>query len=413
MTSAMIWSRSTLPNDLTVLMFPRPNTNTTKLSVAVKYGSNQESAEIAGVAHFIEHMLAGGSTRRIQLSRSVENSGGILDFFTQHESMQSTMDILPEHLTEASSVLSDLLFSGDFEEEKFSLERKIILNELAEAEDDPAEKIDELMLSSLFKNHPIKRPVGGFPKTIKQLTLNQLCYAHKTNYVPQNMILILAGNFNVKTAGLVFEKFEDASGSEDFSLNTNLAESAKPTSLVIKKKTGITQIYLSIGARTVFSTHPDAATLDLISTVLSGGTSSRLFVELREKHALTYNVNANHNKGVDFGYFNVNCAVENKNLSKAEALILKELSKLRKTKVPPEELERSKNLIVAEILREMDNPQEACEILAYLEMQFKSERALTDYIDKIRAVSSENILEAANTYLKADCLATVRLEPTK
>jgi predicted Zn-dependent peptidase len=413
MTPAMFWSRCKLQNGLTVLLFPRPTANTTQLSIAVEYGSNQENAEIAGVAHFIEHMIAGGSERRIQLSRSVENSGGILNFFTQHESMQSTMDILPEQLTEASNILSDLLFSVDFEEEKFGLERKIILNELEEAEDDPAERIDELLLSSLFKNHPIKRPVGGFPKTIKQLTLNQLSDAHKTNYVPQNMILILTGNFNEKTAELVLEKFGGVSCSENFSQKTNWAENAKPKSLVVKKKAGITQTYLSIGARTVFSSHPDAATLDLISTVLSGGTSSRLFVELREKNALTYSVNATHNKGVDFGYFNVDCAVENKNLAKAEELILKELSTLRTTKVPLEELERSKNLIVAEILREMDNPQEACEILAYLEMQYKSERALTDYIAKIKAVSSDNILEAAKTYLKADCLATVRLEPTK
>jgi len=237
--------------------------------------------------------------------------------------------------------------------------------------------------------------------------------AHRTNYVPQNMILILTGNFNEKTAGIVLEKFGGRNRSENFSRKTNQAEAAKPKSLVVKKKSGITQTYLSIGARTVFSSHQDAATLDLISSVLSGGTSSRLFVELREKNALTYNVNANHHKGVDFGYFNVDCAVENKNLVKAEELILKELSKLRTEKVPPDELERSKNLIVAESLREMDNPQEACEILAYLEMQFKSERALVDYIANVRAVSSENILDAANTYLTEDCLATARLEPKK
>ncbi len=174
MTTAMFWRRNILPNGLRVLLFPRQSANTTQLSIAVEYGSNQEPEEIAGVAHFLEHMLAGGSTKRIQLSRSIENSGGILDFYTDHEHMMSTMDILPEELTEASFVISELLFNMDFEEEKFKQERKIILNELAEASDDPTERIEELLLKSLFKEHPVKRPVGGFPKTVKHLTLDQL-----------------------------------------------------------------------------------------------------------------------------------------------------------------------------------------------------------------------------------------------
>src|SRR5664280_1724182 len=91
MTTAMFWRRKVLSNGLTVLQFPRESANTTQLSVAVEYGSNQEPAEIAGVAHFLEHMLAGGSEKRIQLSRSIENSGGILDFYTDHEHMMSCL----------------------------------------------------------------------------------------------------------------------------------------------------------------------------------------------------------------------------------------------------------------------------------------------------------------------------------
>jgi predicted Zn-dependent peptidase len=188
-------------------------------------------------------------------------------------------------------------------------------------------------------------------------------------------------------------------------------ETGTPEPLVIKRKSGMTQSYLRIGARTVCSNHKDAATLDLISALLSAGTSSRLFVELRENNALTYDVNSEHNKGLDFGYFSIDCAVKDKNLVKAKDLILKELSKLKMEKVPTGELERNKNLITAEILRGMDNPHELSEILAYMEIQFKSENSLIDYVDKIKAVSAENILDAANTYLQEDCLSTVILKP--
>ena len=413
MTAAISWRRNALPNGLTILLFPRRSSNTTQLSVAVEYGSNQEPEENAGVAHFLEHMVAGGSTKRIQLSRSIENSGGILDLYTDHEHMMSTMDFLPEKTAEASSILSQLLFAGGFEEEKFTQERKIILNELAEALDDPAEIIEDLLLKNLFKEHPVKRPVGGYPKAVKQLTIDQLAASHRANYVPENMILILTGNFSEKLAEKALENFQDKNTAQKYSKKGYPPEIAKPKPLTIKRKAGIAQTYLSIGARTVSSGHKDATVLDLLSAVLSGGTSSRLFVELREKHALTYDVNSDHNKGLDFGYFNVNCAVKDKNLTIARKMILNEFSKLKMEKVPDDELDRSKNLIIGGILRGMDNPQEALEIIAYLEMQYKSERALVDYIAKVKAVSSEQIIDAANVYLDERTLSTVILQPKK
>ena len=204
----MIWRRTQLSNGLEVLLLPRQDVNTAQLSVAVEYGSNQEPQETAGAAHFLEHMVAGGSTKRIALSRSVEDSGGILDFFTDHEYMLTTMDVLPNELDETSTVLAELLFDLEFEEEKFRREKRIILNELAEASDDPAEKIEELLLNCLFKHHPIKLPVGGTPKTVKQLNLKELNHLYEANYGPENMILVLTGNFTEKNASAILGKFE-------------------------------------------------------------------------------------------------------------------------------------------------------------------------------------------------------------
>jgi predicted Zn-dependent peptidase len=413
MTTAMFWRRQTLPNGLTVLQFPRQFANTTQLSIAVNYGSNQEPEELAGVAHFLEHMLAGGSTKRIQLSRSIENSGGILDFYTDHEHMMSTMDILPGELAEASFIISELLFNTDFEEEKFRQERKIILNELSEALDDPTERIEELLMKSLFKKHPVNRPVGGFPKTVKRLTLDELSNAYKTNYIPQKMILVLTGNFSEENLAIVLKNFKDRSFEKTPPKKAVDAETAKPVQLVVEKKPGIAQSYLSMGARTVCSSHRDAPALDVMSALLSGGTSSRLFIELREKNALTYDINSDHNKGVDFGYFSINCAVKDKNLVKTKRVILKELANLRTEKVPIDELEKTKNMIIGASLRGMDDPQECSEILAYMEMQFKSEKALVNRIARVKAVSSEDIIDAANNYLQEDCFSTVLLRPMK
>lgn len=413
MQTPTFWRRSVLSNGLTVLLFPHENANTTQLSIAVEYGSNQEPEEIAGSAHFLEHMLAGGSTERILLSRGIENSGGILDFYTEREYMMTTMNILPETLAEDSTVISKLLFDDNFEEEKFNQERKTILNELAEASDDPTEKVEELLLKSLFKSHPIKRPVGGFPKTIRSLTLDQLKKAHEMNYVPQNMIMILTGNLSEKTYEKVLKNFKTKTAEKAPSKKALPIETANPKPLVIEKKAGLSQTYLCAGVKTVCSKHKDATALDLISAILSGGASSRLFIELREKHAITYDVQSDHTIGVDWGYLNINCAVKSKNTTKAKDLIFKELFKLRTEKVPLDEVERAKNQILADILRALDNPTQLSDVLAYMEIQFKSEKSLAEYIAQLKAVSSENIMEAADTYLKEEAFSTVFLCPKK
>jgi len=210
---------------------------------------------------------------------------------------------------------------------------------------------------------------------------------------------------------MVLEKFEKKRADKQLPKKQQPIEANRPKPLVVRKKAGITQAYLSIGARTVCSTNEDALTLDLISTLLGGGTSSRLFIQLREKNALTYDIITDHNKGLDFGFFNVNCAVKEKNSAKTETLILKELKKLKTEAVSHDELKRNKNLIVAGILRSMDRSQDALEIITYLEMQYKNEKSLGDYISKIKAVSADNIINAANSYFKEDNLSTVLLTP--
>jgi len=413
MSTNLVWHRKTLSNGLTVLLYPRQSANTAQLSIAVEYGSNQEPKKEAGIAHFLEHMLAGGSDKRIQRSRSVEDSGGVLDFYTDREHALGTMDILPQKLTSASKILSELFFDDGFDEGKFELERKIILNELAEVTDDPAVRVEELLLENLFREHPVKRPVGGYPKNVKRLNLNQLKQEHKLNYVPQNMILVLTGKFSTGDMQRVLEDFEKRNGEPELVKKNFVIEVFKPEKLVVEEKAGIKQTYLSIGCRTVCSSHKDSVALDLIGTLLGGGTSSRLFIELREKYAVTYDVAAAHCKGSDFGYFSVNCAVSNRKVDKARKLILKELADLRAQNISVEELERAKQIMLGGVLRGMDDPRDTTEIITYMEIQFRRASALQEYVERIKSVTSEDIRAAANLYLDENCLCSAIINPIK
>jgi predicted Zn-dependent peptidase len=411
MSNGIVWSRSILPNGLRVLYLPKPSANTAQLSVAVEYGSNSEIEAEAGSAHFLEHMLAGGSDKRIQQSRSIESYGGTLNFYTDREYTMSFVDVLPESLPQAAQVLSELLFDNAFEEEKFDSERNIILNELAEVSDDPTEQIDELLLKNLFKTHPIRRPIGGYPKTINQLNLHQLEAIHTAAYEPQNMILMLMGNLSDSQIQAVLKHFKDKPKQQKITKKLHPQETHKPPRETSQKKCGIAQTYLSVGAKTVNTKNPDAPVLDLISMILGGGASSRLFIELREKRALTYDVVTTHSKGLDFGYFSISCAVKNSNLEKTRELVFKEFAQLREELVLEEELERNKKLMLSGILRGIDSPDECQDILAFMEVQFNDEKALSSYLAKIKAVTTKDVLNAAQTYLQEDNFTSAILTP--
>jgi predicted Zn-dependent peptidase len=415
MSNGLVWQRWVLDNGLRVLFFSKPSANTVQLSVAVEFGSNLEMEAEAGLAHFLEHMLAGGSEERIQKARSIESFGGNLNFYTEHEYTLSFVDVLPESLSQAAGVLSELLFEGRFEGEKFVSEREIILHELAESLDDPAVLVDELFLKALFKKHPVRRPILGYPKTLKKLRLPQLEAMYKAVYGPQNMILLLIGNLSDDQIKNVLKYFENKPQQQKITRQLTLQQLqkniVKPTKLVSKSKQGLTQTYLNIGTQTVNAKNADAPKLDLISMILGGGTSSRLFIELREKRALTYDVTATHIKGLDYGHLSISCAVKNSNLNKTQKLIFNEIAKLQTEKVSEEELDRNKKLMLSSILRGIDSPGTCQDILTYLEIQYNHENALTDYLNKIKTTTTTDILNTAQTYLKKDNFTTTTLKP--
>jgi zinc protease len=178
MGSNLSWKREVLSNGLRVLKYPRLSGMTAQLSVAIEYGSNDNSEESSGNAHFLEHMLVGGSKSRINLHHEIERLGGYSYFETSNELTFSTVNIFLGKIAEASKVLSGLLFESAFEKGKLELEHKIILNEIAEAYDDPRDKVAETLLKCLFKQHPIRNPVLGLKKTVNQFTLSDIDEAH-------------------------------------------------------------------------------------------------------------------------------------------------------------------------------------------------------------------------------------------
>ncbi len=411
MNNNLTWKRQMLPNGLRVLLFPKPSGLTTQLSVAIEYGSNDDSESSCGLAHFLEHMTVGGSQSRINLHNEIEKLGGCSYFETSEESTFTSVDVFPERLAHASRVLSGLLFDSAFDSGKLELERKVILNEIAENADDPQEKSGETLLKCLFKHHPVKNPVLGLKKTVNQISLAEIEKAHQTHYTPSNMVLILTGKFSEKEAEEVLQNYANRENCNAAPRVSRKIEEGKPKKEAIIEKSGLTQAYLSFGFRTCSAKDVDTPALDLISAILGVGESSRLFKELREKRALTYDFTSINASGLDYGFFSINCAVKNKSLKQTQIIIQEELQKLKTQVIKDNELEKSKNLILGDIFRAIDSPQHLPEIIADMEIYFGNQNALINYKDKICALSKKDIIETADKYFQEENYATAVLKP--
>lgn len=411
MENDLIWQRRILSNGLKILLYPRKSALTTQIGVAITYGANMDSDLKSGRAHFLEHMICGGSDRRIGLSRQIEPLGGIIDFSTNHEYTYSFVSVVPEKILEAAKILSDLLLDSCFEREKFDLERKIILNELSSIFDNPCEKIEHLLMNCLFKTHPIRREIIGSRKSLHSLTLGDIVEAHHLYYNLSNMIIVVIGNFLEKDLDLITNNFVSTPPCHISIEKQWFLENSKPIRRNSKFKSGLNQTYISMGARTISCQHPDAHVLDLIATILGDGFSSRLFVEIREKLGLSYNVSASSQCGLDYGYFSIDCSVKPKNFELTIKIIEKEVNKLCTEKVSEKELRKAKDMIRGELLRLVDRSIDFPELIVACELKYETEYAILNYLTKIGNTTSQDIIDVANKYVQSDKLSLVSLSP--
>ena len=203
------------------------------------------------------------------------------------------------------------------------------------------------------------------------------------------MILVLTGRFSEKDAEKVLSHFTGRENGASPQESTRPGEQSKPAKLAVIEKAGVAQAYLCFGLRTVPAKHSDTPALDLINSVLGMGESSRLFRELREKRALTYDFSSINASGLDYGYFSINLAVKAASLNQTQSIIHGEWEKLKAAPVGDEELEKSKNLVLGDIFRAMDSFSDLPRILADMEIYFEDQNALTTYIQKIQALTPQ------------------------
>jgi len=350
---------ATLKNRLGVLLKPMPHAQSLAVSVWVQAGGRYEPPRLAGMSHFVEHLLFKGTRRRSceQLKQGIEGVGGTLNGFTAEEFTCYMAKVPQRYGRRAIGVLADMVRHSVMKAEDVGKEREVILEEIRMYEDAPGQLVHDLFSELLWPAHPLGTLVSGSIDTVRRIRREDLRRYWSLRYQPRGMLVACVGAMDPEA---VTRQIRDAFGSMRGRAVTGFLRAPRPRRgpqvRVWKKETE--QAHVCAGTYAIPRTHPDRFALELLHIILGGNMSSRLFREVREKRGLVYEVSTQIRRFQDTGAFIISAGCDAGKLSATISTVFGELSRLRRTPVGRTELRRAKDYYAGQLLMGLEDTME-------------------------------------------------------
>jgi predicted Zn-dependent peptidase len=322
-----------------------PEVRSLSLGVYVGVGGRDEPAELAGVSHFLEHLLFKGTHHRSaqEIAASVDAVGGEMNAFTSREHTAFYVRLPSSELDFAVSLLADVIAAPAFRDDEIESERHVILEELLQSEDEPDERAHSLCMEALFPGHPLGRDVLGSEQTIEAMDRTDISAFHRDRYQPASLVVVAAGDVeHASLVRLVEQRFAARTGSAPVTSRTAPAGPVVPVS-VLRRATE--QAHLTVGWRTFPLDDPDRYPLAVLNHVLGAGMSSRLFQEIRERRGLAYSVYSYTSLYSDAGALMVYAGCAPTRLVEVRSLIDDEVGRLCAEGITADELRVAKGYL--------------------------------------------------------------------
>lgn len=393
----MQYKRTLLNNGLRLLMAPMPGMRSASIALFFTVGSRHESRPIAGVSHFIEHMLFKGTqhypTAR-HISEAIEGIGGNFNGSTSKELTNYTARVPSEHLAEVMHVLADMVRQPRFEIAEMEKERSVIIEELRATKDDPQEWVGLLIDEAMWPDLELGRDDAGTEESVAALQHEQLLTYFNSSYCPNGLVVAIAGNIDeTRTIDLVQQLFGDWQPGVLSSYTPCLPPLDTTPVTIIDKRTE--QINLCLGTLGISYASPDYYAFMLINAILGDGMSSRLFQAIREERGLAYDIGSYFSSYSDTGNFVVSGGIDPSQTEAALRAIVSELNALCETPVPAAELARIKAYMRGSILLSMEGTHQVASWLGGQESLRSNILDIDHMIALIEAVSAQDIQRVA------------------
>ncbi|HEY5056385.1 MAG TPA: pitrilysin family protein [Acidobacteriaceae bacterium] len=399
--------RTRLPNGLLVLTESIPHVRSVSMGVWVNSGSRDEPLAINGISHFVEHMVFKGTTSRSaqQFAREADSIGGNFDAFTGKEGICFTVKVLDEHVPSALDLLADLVLHPTFTADDITREQGVILEEIKMDEDNPDYLVHETFTQNFWKSHALGRPILGTARTVRAFNQQIVLDFYASRFTPCNMVFSAAGNLDHDTfVAQVAEHFASLSAAGAAEPDRIAAPAATPH-ITLRSKKSLEQVQLCIGVAAPRVNSPQRFAIYLLSSMLGGGMSSRLFQSIREDRGLAYSIYSETSPFRDTGLLAIYAGTSTEKTAEVVKLTVEEFARIKSSPVSDAELKRAKDQLKSNIVLGLESSGSRMSNLARQEIYFGRFFSTDEIVAEVDAVTPAEIQALARDLFQPESIA--------
>ncbi len=405
----------TLPNGLRVLTVPLHDTQAVTVFVFARVGSRYEHRAINGISHFIEHLMFKGTKKRpntLAISKLLDGVGASYNAFTSKDWTGYYIKINHEHTDLALDVVGDMLQHSKFDPPEIERERGVIVEEIKMYDENPVMAIEDLFETAVFgRHHQLGWNIAGPKEVIRRVSREALLSYRDRYYHADNMWVVVAGKLDRRLDRRVDRYFRSLKRRPRTPTFKPYRVAEQPA--VKLKRQKLEQAQVGLGTRAFSYNDKRLPALNVLSVILGGNMSSRLFIQVRERRGLAYSVSAAANPYEDTGCFMIHAGLEKGKLNDALQVILAELTKLKTTKVGPAELKRAKEYVRGKTILSLEDSDSLASW--YGRQALFSKKILTpeEALKKVAAVTADDVKRVAKWLFRPKNMRLAVIGPFK
>lgn len=400
-------------NGLRVITVPKKDSPTTTVLVLVEAGSSFETKNLNGLSHFLEHMAFKGTEKRpksIDVASELDGLGAAYNAFTSVDYTGYYAKAANEHFDEILDVVSDIYLHSIFDQKEIDKERGVIIEEINMYEDLPMRNVGDVFTALLYGDQPAGWNVAGEKETVRKMSRDDFLKYHRDRYLSESTIVVVAGDINEDDAVKKIERsFAGIAKGKGVPRERTKEEQSKPQLIVKNKK--LDQTHLIIGVRTFDAFSERRFALQVLSDILGGSMSSRLFQKVREELGAAYYVHSGADLYFDHGFLGISAGIDNNRILQVTEAVLGTVKGLSASPVSAKELELSKEHIIGNMMMDLETSDQLAGFYGGAEIVTGRLLTADEIVEKIRAVSSGDIHDLAQEVFRNEKLNMAVITP--
>ncbi|PYJ02340.1 MAG: hypothetical protein DMF00_02125 [Verrucomicrobia bacterium] len=403
-----------LPNGLTIIVQEDHSAPVASVQAWCSTGSVDEDQHLgAGLSHILEHMLFKGTKTRSanQIAQSIQDVGGYINAYTSFDRTVFWIDVPKDGVSTALEVLTDAMMNSNLPPDEYKKEQEVIRREFAMGMDDPDRMASLLLFATAYQRHPYRFPVIGELEIYNQLTQEQVMQYYKTRYVPNNLTFVVVGDVNGEKVQQQLSDLFNAYPEKSLKPVFIPSEPPQLGRREVHKEFATELTHFSMAWHIPEVTSPDVPALDLLSTILGDGRSSRLYQRVREEAGLAFGISAFSYTPGDPGLFGIDATLDPKKREAAEQLALQIVDEVKQTGVTADELDKAKKITLSQHLGALTTMRGQASDIGSNWLLTRDLNFSRHYLDAVQQVTLDDVKRVAKTYLTENNLTVVSLNP--